>query len=197
MTAQLSEALKENSFPNVALDEKDRAIIVTAFKHGHEGVGFNKLVEELKGSVSRSTVSSKASRLSKLGYLERLAAKSRGDLKPVRVSFRCYSILSLIEELAQRTRNENQNQDYEDLRNQWNRYFAMTGSVAMLYGERAAADLFLPLMMENYGMIIERLFSLLEKDPSGIKSFFETHISPSNLEDIRKRIRKQQNKWNS
>lgn len=192
MSSQLFETLRKNAFPNQSLDDKDRKIIVTAYKHGHEGIGFNKFVQELKPHVSRSTVAFRVERLSKLGYLERINSrpKTSTKTKPVRVSFKCYSVLSVLDQtqsktadLLRRIKEESSRQErasptadvdsfkrwYQDVRDQWNSCFGMTGSIALLYGERAASDLFLPLIMESYMKLASEFFSFLNDKPNSLE----------------------------
>jgi DNA-binding Lrp family transcriptional regulator len=99
MSSRLSDLLKRNTFPSEPLDEIDRKIIEASYKHGREGVGFNRFVDELKPSVSRSTVAFRVERLCKLGYLERISNSLPGNMKPVRVSFKCFSLLSMLDQL--------------------------------------------------------------------------------------------------
>lgn len=217
LSPQLSEILKKNAFPNAPLDEKDRQIIKTSYKHGDKGIGFNKFVRELAPFVSRSTVAFRVSRLSKLGYLERVGNESRGGSKPVRVSFKCFSILSILDQMQEKTSKlvegireeaDERNVDvgslgksYDALRKSWNGCFSMIGSVAMLYGERAAADLFLPLLMEDYRKLVSEFFSLLEKRPDDLKLVqqiigerFAKQVT--SVSSIKKKVFEQQKKWN-
>ena len=220
MSSRLSELLKRNAFPNEPLDEKDRKIIEAAYKHKHEGVGFNRFVQELKPSVSRSTVAFRVERLCKLGYLERISNSSPGDLKPVRVSFKCFSLLSMLEQvqskaakLAQTIREEGSIEEneadadsvrktYDELRESWNGYFSMIGSVAMLYGERAAADLFLPLIMDDFRHLVSEFFSLLEKRPNDLELVQKIigerlETQGTSLSSIKDKVLEQQKNWNT
>lgn len=219
MSLQLSELLKESAFPNKPLDERDRKIIETAYKYGHEGIGFNRFVQELKPFASRSTVAFRVERLCALGYLERISNVKPSTAKPIRVSFRCFSILSMVEqvrkkegELARRIREERSDQQlmdsdsfrkrYEELQVDWNGCFAMIGSIAILYGERAASDLFLPLMMESYTALTSALFSFIKSKPGGLQfmqRITNTRLASSgtSLQSIKQQVAEQMKKWDT
>lgn len=220
---QLFDLLKGSTFPNEPLDEKDRKIIESAYKHGHEGVGFNKFVQELKPFASRSTIAFRVERLCKLGYLERISKSSPKDVRPVRVSFKCFSVLSVLEqlrkktaELVQRIKQENLRQKeeqlgqtdvdsfrkwYQELREDWNGCFGMVGSIAVFYGESAASDLFLPLMIGSYSELASEFFSLLSSKPNRLELMQEiTSVrlvsSGTSLQGIKEQVASQMNKWN-
>jgi hypothetical protein len=78
----------------------------------------------------------------------------------------------------------------------------MIGSVAMLYGERAAADLFLPLIMEDYRRLVSEFFSLLEKRRSDVELVRKIvgerlETQGRSLSSIKDKVLEQQKKWNT
>lgn len=212
--SDLSKKMSENGFPNVPLDDRDRKIIEITFRHLNRGAGFNKIVNELKSFISRSTVAFRVARLCRLGYLERLPRNSPGDIRPVRVSFRCFSLLNLmaqeqgkldvlakkLRERRQESGSDNLNKWYIEMREQWNGLFAMAGSVALLYGERAALDIFLPVMMEGYRNLISELFSSIENSEKSVAHLNaiigkRLRSKGTTLGAIHKEVKKQQEKW--
>lgn len=89
----LAETLGRNAFPEEPLDSKDRRLIQTLHAEGAAGIGFNRLVDKTKGSVSRSTVAARVKRLERLGYLERKREEGRGRERQVRLTFRCHTLM--------------------------------------------------------------------------------------------------------
>jgi DNA-binding Lrp family transcriptional regulator len=181
--------MKKNAFPEEPLDSKDRQLIQVAYGYRAEGVGFNQLVKAAESFASRSTVALRVERLVRLGYLERISVERPGKVKPIRVTFKCLSLMHTLElvrakamELKQdlyeaarelETGKENRTEGrperfkklYEELRQRWNGLFGMVGSLAVFYGRSAAGDLFLPLVMDDYLQISMEHFSLLQSDP--------------------------------
>jgi DNA-binding Lrp family transcriptional regulator len=177
--------LDGNTFPDEPLDSKDREIIMTLYKRGAKGAGFNELVRLARPYASRSTVALRTKRLVKLGYLERLRGSTSGRQKPVRLSFRCYALVhtlqkvrskaadlrSSLQSMAKGTETEERGdashnarefkQWYDGFRDGFNGLFGMAGSLAVLYGTSAAGDLFLPLVVDDYKALFSEFASLL------------------------------------
>ena len=76
---------------------KDRQIIQIAYGYKAEGVGFNQLVKAAESFSSRSTVALRVERLVRLGYLERISVERSGKVKPIRLTFKCFSLMHTLE----------------------------------------------------------------------------------------------------
>jgi DNA-binding Lrp family transcriptional regulator len=212
---QVREVPVRNSFPNEPLDEKDREIIVRAYKYGPEGIGFNKLVRELQPLLSRSTVALRLDRLVRLGYLERTTSSKLGGIKPARLTFKCYSLMSVVDVTKRKStilREGLQNgamqfssqeefaHRYDRVREGWSALFSMIGTVAVFYGQFAASDLFLPLVFEEYKNLSIQFFELLGTDPKLRNFSYEMMKSRAaekgvNVEKIMRETMEQQEKW--
>jgi hypothetical protein len=203
------------SFPEEPLDHRDRKLIQTIGMHGGKGIGFNRLVEESKPFASRSTVAVRTERLIRLGYLERLIARGRpGRERPVRLTFRCYSLMLSIDgarEIAARLHSEIRAMQQEaeerlgeadvkrwadEFRERYNALFGLVGSMAAFYGTSAAGDLFLPPIVEDYKNLFAHLLAMLrQKRPDLLRSLGEiigdevTTGRGLDTEEIRKKTR--------
>jgi DNA-binding Lrp family transcriptional regulator len=202
------------SFPEEPLDHRDRKLIQTIGMHVGKGIGFNRLVEESKPFASRSTVAVRIERLIRLGYLERLSAGGRpGRERPVRLTFRCYSLVLSIDrarEIAARLHSEIRAMQQEEerpgeadverwadeFRERYNALFGLVGSMAAFYGTSAAGDLFLPPIVEDYKNLFAHLLGMLrQKRPDLLRSLGEiigdevTTGRGLDTEEIRKKTR--------
>jgi hypothetical protein len=151
-----------------------------------KGIGFNRLVGRSKAFASSSTVAVRVERLVRLGYLERRGSNAPGKEKPVRLTFKCFSLMLGVErskEIASKLRldinsmSEAKDLNEEDLR-RWNqefreRYntlFGMVGTMAVFYGTSAAGDLFLPLIVDDYKTLSLEFMRLVRERPELLKS---------------------------
>jgi hypothetical protein len=125
-------------------------------------------------------------RLVRLGYLERGGEKGPGKKKPVRLTFKCFSLMLVIDkskEVAARLHSEIQSMQkresigegelkkwWGELRERYNVLFGMVGSMAVFHGTSAAGDLFLPLIVEDYKMLSTEFMTLFRERPALLKS---------------------------
>jgi DNA-binding Lrp family transcriptional regulator len=203
--------LSQGAFPEEPLDSRDRKLIQTIYGEGEKGIGFNKLVGRTRGFASRSTVAVRTERLMRLGYLERREGSERpGKEKPVRLTFRCFSLMLTVEkskEIAAKLRSELQSMQkgespvegelkrwYDEFRERYNTLFGMVGTMAVFYGTSAAGDLFLPLVVEDYKTLSAEFMTLFRERPELLKSLRgiiegEAASRGADLEEIRKKTR--------
>jgi DNA-binding Lrp family transcriptional regulator len=180
-----AEIIGRNTFPEEPLDSRDRKLIQAICKEAGRGIGFNRLVERANPFASRSTIAVRIERLVRLGYLERGGEKGSGKEKPVRLTFKCFSLMLSIDkskEVASRLHSEiqsmNKREDigegelkkwWGELRERYNALFGMVGSMAVFYGTSAAGDLFLPLIVEDYKMLSSEFMNLVRGRPALLK----------------------------
>jgi DNA-binding Lrp family transcriptional regulator len=178
--------LGKSNFPDEPLDSRDRKLIQAIFEEGAPGIGFNKLVEKMDGSASRSTVAVRMRRLVKLGYLERKREKAPGREKPVRVTFKCYTLMTVVSktrDVAAKLRSQMQSMRksggvgegdsrrwWAEFRERYNGFFGMVGSMAVFYGTAAAGDLFLPFIVEDYKSLSSEFMDMVRERPELLKS---------------------------
>jgi len=205
-----AETISGITFPEEPLDSRDRKLIQTICKEGGKGIGFNRLVEKDRPFASRSTVTVRIERLVRLGYLERGGAKGSGKEKPVRLTFKCFSLMLSIDkskEIAAKLHSEIQSMHKRDriregelkkwwgeLRERYNALFGMVGSMAVVYGTSAAGDLFLPLIVEDYKMLSTAFMNLVRERPALLKSLKDIIDEQAasrgvDLEEIRRKTR--------
>jgi hypothetical protein len=186
---EYAEAISRNKFAEEPLDSRDRKLIQTICREGQKGIGFNKLVAKAKPFASRSTIAMRIGRLGRLGYLERIPSAGAGREKPVRVTFKCFSLMLTLDKSREvaadldskiRSMREAKSIGKEELK-RWNtefkeRYnslFGLVGTIAVFYGTSAAGDLFLPLIVEDYKNLFAKFVSLLRERPALLNSLKE------------------------
>jgi DNA-binding Lrp family transcriptional regulator len=181
-----AEIISKNTFPEEPLDPRDRKLIQVIYGEGAKGIGFNRLVEKTRDFASRSTVAMTIERLVRLGYLEKRAGRRPGKVKPVRLTYRCYTFMTTIENLKVvagglesklKSMDEKKSLEKEELKKWWrefreryNSFFGMVGSMAMFYGTAAAGDLFLPLVVEDYTDLSSKFMSVCRERPELLKA---------------------------
>jgi hypothetical protein len=125
-------------------------------------------------------------RLVRLGYLEKSARGGSGKVKPVRLTYKCYTLMmtaekmkatgaglkSRLESLQKRKSLEESElkEWWGEFRERYNAFFGMVGSMAMFYGNAAARDLFLPLVVEDYKNLSAKFMNLCRKRPELLKA---------------------------
>jgi len=189
---------QKSVFPPESLDTKDRQILEVICKYGRKGQSFNKLVEEVKLFVSRSTFSVRVERLQRLGYIDKSPDEKRKQVKlisgtlPFRMLMwmirRTKDEISKIEgrlsekekEIAEASEIPQQ-EHLEDFRTYIREEFEKIGqafssvaTVAVTYGESAAGDIFLPSIMENLRGVMLMLASIMKKNPELTRAAFQT-----------------------
>ncbi|HVB95005.1 MAG TPA: hypothetical protein VND41_00200 [Nitrososphaerales archaeon] len=205
-----AEMLGKNNFPDEPLDFRDRKLIQFIYEKGAEGIGFNKLVEGTRGFASRGTVAARMQRLVKLGYLERNSKKGLGKEKPVRVTFKCYTLMMSIRktrdvsaklhsEIQSMRRSDSIEEEeakkwWGEFRERYNTFFGMVGTMAVFYGTSAAGDLFLPLIVEDYRSLSTEFMDTVRKRPELLKSIRniideQAASKGVNLEEVRRKAR--------
>ncbi|MDA4127857.1 MAG: hypothetical protein OK422_00095 [Thaumarchaeota archaeon] len=220
----IEDLMNRNAFPDEPLDANDRQIIQILYAQGPKGMGFNKLVANVAPSVSRSTLALRVRRLARLGYVERIPTRRAGQVKPVRISFKCHSLMSTLKKL--KTQSEELSQDlakldsmgksrehggleskansfrkwYDEYLSKFNGLFGMTGSVAVLYGTAAAGDLFLPLIVEDYRRLWTQFMAVMRNNPDLMtvaKNAINTQLETggTNIEEIKREIKKEAKEW--
>ena len=204
--------LMKTNFPDEPLDSRDRNLIQAVYESGEKGVGFNKLVEEAHGFASRSTVAARMRRLVNLGYLERRREKVPGRERPVRVTFKCYTLMVSIgrtREIAAKLHSQTQSMRRSDgiveeeakrwwveFRELYNTFFGMVGPMAVFYGTSAAGDLFLPLIVDDYKSLSTEFMDMVRGRPELLKSIGRIIDERAagmgvNLEEVRRKARDQ------
>lgn len=207
-----SEVLERNVFPDAPLDSKDRSLIQTVYREGEKGIGFNGLVEKARGFASKSTVALRVKRLVRLGYLERNPGTARGKQKPVRVTFKCYTMMISIDktgEIATRLRSQIRAMEgakvldeaevkryWRELRERYNTFFGMVGTMAVFYGTSAAGDLFLPLIVDEYKRVSSEFMEMLRARPElvgSIRKIVDEQAAARgiDLEEVRRNAREE------
>jgi DNA-binding Lrp family transcriptional regulator len=171
------------SFPTSLGDERldrlDRRILEAICGHGREGQGFNKLVSEVKPFVSRSTFAVRVKRLERLGFVERFpdakekrVRRTRG-MPPalmimrivVRMRQQCVEIERSIVELDDGRGVERLSRDLEVINRRIEGVFGLVGTYAVLFGEGAAGDLILPMVVEDFKKVFSALLAFLGSHP--------------------------------
>jgi hypothetical protein len=173
------------TFGKERLDALDRKLLEIICDHGREGQSFNKLVEEVKSSsASRSTFAFRAKRLERLGYLESFCDPQNKQLKRIRGR----PLMLMITRLVSKIRNQCQDLDIvltsskatdnssteegfartkqilQDASQKMKGIFSLVPTYALYLGEAAAADLVLPMVMEDFKRLNSNLASLLSSD---------------------------------
>ena len=189
---------QKSVFPSEPLDTKDRQILEVICKYGRKGQSFNKLVEEIKPFVSRSTFSARVERLQRLGYIDKSPDAKRKQVKlisgtlPFRMLMwmirRTKDDISKIEgrlsekekefgetfEMLQPERLEDFRTYIREEFEKIGQAFSSVATVAVTYGESAAGDIFLPSIMENLRGVMLKLASIMKKNPDFTIAAFQT-----------------------
>jgi DNA-binding Lrp family transcriptional regulator len=200
-------------FANEPLDDKDRQILLALRDAGPQGLGFNSLVEKVQTSVSRSTVAVRIEKLVRLGYVTKKQSERAGKIVPISLSknsellFTFISmskgmnkkLLQELEELgADNFNKEHFEKWYSSFRDSFNSAFGMTTVVAVLFGVSAASNLFIPMLMDDYNVLIAKLNEII-RNKSGASTLFRSLIdtklkrSGTSITKIMKQIRTQIN----
>ncbi len=149
--------LAKSGFPDEPLDSRDRKLVQVIYQGGAKGIGFNELVERARGFASRSTVAVRMHRLVKLGYLERNGGRGLRKEKPVRVTFKCYTLMMSIDKTKEVTAKlhsqmqsmresgsigeEEAKRWWAEFRERYNTFFGMVGTIAVFYGHLGSGGL--------------------------------------------------------
>ena len=179
-------------FPSEPLDSKDRLILEAICGYGKKGQSFNRLVDEMKPFVSRSTLAVRLERLQRLNYLEKLADDKMKQVRwirgclPTRMLMwhiaRAKEQVKAIEEcIAKKDENILKALEREilpaeiidDLRRfvqdviqrRISIVFSMAAEIAITYGDAPASYIFLPAIIEDLRNMTLRLSSLIRKRP--------------------------------
>ena len=185
-------------FPPEALDLKDRRILEVVCRYGRKGQSFNKLVEEVKPFVSRSTFAARIERLQRLGYIEKLPDKEKKQVKRISGTLRFRMLMWMIgrtkDEISKIERRLSEKETeiaetseklppehLEDFRTYIREEFEKIGQTfssvaiaAVTYGETAAGDVFLPSLMENLRGVMLKLASIMKTNPELTTTAYQT-----------------------
>lgn len=201
-------------FSPESLDLKDRQILEVVCKYGRVGQSFNKLVEEVKPFISRSTFAVRLERLQRLNYIEKLPDEKMKQVKRIRGNLQARmlmwniarakegvaTIVKLIsekeEELSKAPISERLSAEQVEgfraflrqiLLERTTNIFSSVATIAVTYGEAAAGDIFLPSITEDFRDIVRRLSSLVRKNPDLAKATLEIREKPSDesLREVR------------
>ncbi len=189
---------QKSVFPPEPLDTKDRQILEVICKYGQKGQSFNKLVDEVKPFVSRSTFAARAKRLQRLGYIEKSPDQDRKQVKRIsgtlqfrmlmftilrtkdkiskierRISEKEKEIAEISEKLAQEYHEDFRKYIREEFMN-IGQTFSSVAVAAVTYGETAAGDIFLPSLMENLRNVMLKLASIMKNNPELTQAAFQT-----------------------
>jgi DNA-binding HxlR family transcriptional regulator len=155
------------------LDTKDRQILDVICRYGQKGQSFNKLVDEVKPFVSRSTFATRVERLQRLGYIEKSPDPDRKQVKRKRISEKEKEIAEISEKLAQEYHEDFRKYIREEFMN-IGQTFSSVAVAAVTYGETAAGDIFLPSLMENLRNVMLKLASIMKNNPELTQAAFQT-----------------------
>jgi len=172
-----------------ALDERDRKILEVLYKHGRRGQSFNKLADEVKSFVSRSTLALRLEKLRRLNYIEKLPGEKRGMVR-IRATFQTRLIMWLIERakeevdevvsIISKKREELLDKDElteEDIKEfktflhkliheKVNDLFAFVVHAAIYFGMGVAKDLCLPSLINSFKKIFSAIESISKEFPA-------------------------------
>ena len=179
-------------FPPEPLDLRDRLILEAICGHGKKGQSFNRLVDEMKPFVSRSTLAVRLERLQRLNYVEKLADDKMKQVRWIRGSLptrmlmwhimRVKEEMKAIEEcIAKKDESVLKaleggilaGEIIDDLRRfvrdviqtRVSIIFSTVAEIAIVYGEAPASYIFLPAIIEDLKDMTLRLTSLIRKRP--------------------------------
>ena len=179
---------QKSVFPPDPLDTKDRQILEVIYNYGRKGQSFNKLVEEVKPFVSRSTFSTRVERLQRLGYIDKTPDPERKQVKLISgtLQFRIFMWMirrtkDVISQIGGRLSEKEkeiaeisemlQPEHIEDFRTyvrgeleKIGQTFSSVATAAVAYGESAAGDIFLPSLMESLREVMLRLASIVKNN---------------------------------
>jgi len=186
------------------LDERDRKILEVLYKYGRKGQSFNKLAEEVKPFVSRSTLATRLEKLRRLNYIEKLPGEKRGMVK-IRATFQTRLIMWLVERAKEEAdeivslilkkkeelsaKGELKDEDVEEFKRflhkliheRVNNLFTFVVYTAIHSGIEVAKDLCLPLLIDSFKKIVSaiesvsREFPVLAKPTPSINIGFKTY----------------------
>ena len=170
------------------LDERDRRILEVLYKHGRRGQSFNKLAEEVKSYVSRSTLALRLEKLRRLNYIEKLPGEKRGMVR-IRATFQTRLLIWLIERAKEEAddivslilkkeeelsaKGELKEEDIKEFKKflnkliheRINNLFAFIVYTAIHDGVEVARDLCLPSLVESFKKIVFAINSVSKKFP--------------------------------
>jgi len=178
-------------FPPEPLDLRDRLILEAICRHGKKGQSFNRLVDEMKPFVSRSTLAVRLERLQRLNYVEKLADDKMKQVRWIRGSLparmlmwhiaRAKEQVKAIEEcIAKKDENvlktlergtlpaeiiDDLRRFVQDIQRRVSIIFSMVAEIAITYGEAPASYIFLPAIIEDLRNMTLRFSSLIQKRP--------------------------------
>jgi len=188
------------------LDSKDRQILEVVCRYGRVGQSFNRLVEEMKPFISRSTFAVRLERLQRLNYIEKLPDERMKQVKRIRGTLPARMLMWSVarakegvaavvkvisekeEELSKMPATERLSAEQVEgfrtflqqiLLERTANIFSSVATVAVTYGENAAGDIFLPSITEDFRDVVRRLSSLLKKNPDLAKATLEVQKKPS------------------
>ena len=195
-------APSKSIFPPEPLDSRDRKILELLCKYRREGQSFNRLVEEAKPFVSRSTFALRVERLQRFNYAEKLPDKERKQVKRLRGTLQARMLMWLvgrmreeaseIEELITEKDEElskRKELSPEDIKTfgdflrktgveRINGVLSSVAAVAVTYGEAAAGDIFLPSVIESFRNAVLKLASIMKKNPKLAKAIVPRERPP-------------------
>jgi DNA-binding Lrp family transcriptional regulator len=199
------------TIPEESLDEKDRQILIELKDAGAKGLGFNALVEKLQPRVSRSTVAVRIEKLLRLGYLNKKQDNRTGRARPIYLSPRTKSVFIFIDKSREMSQYLLRRLDdlkisnldlkalenwFNEFRDRYNAIFGMTAVVAVLYGVSSAGDLFLPLLIDDYKALFNKLADIMRDKPNALKalrSLIDWRLADNgtSLEELKMKMKKE------
>lgn len=183
-------------FSPESLDSKDRQILEVICRYGRVGQSFNKLVNEVKPFISRSTFALRVERLQRLGYIEKLPDNERKQVKRIKGTIQARMLMwlvarakdeiSRIEKFVSEKEDEFSKQPKELSPEEINAFkdfmhnmleritqiFSWTTMVAIIYGENAAGDIFLPSTVESFRKVMPKFASAIKMNPELARAAF-------------------------
>jgi len=219
LSIDLLDVARKMQFPEDPLDHKDRQIIDILFKFKSEGIGFNRLVKISSHFASRSTVALRVQRLVSLGYVEKLQSNGSGRIKPIRLTFKCFTLMHTIEVVSGKIEDLRKNISenlskvssqeadqilhswYTETRYQWNTLFGMVGWIATFYGPTPSGDLFLPIVVEKFRQLTFEFIKSLKTKPdllAKLSGMLNDRLASSDIDprEVRDQMMDYKKKWN-
>jgi len=181
---------------------KDRRVLEVVCKYGRRGQSFNKLVEEVKPFISRSTFALRIERLQRLGYVEKFPNEKRKQVKRIRGTLQARMLMWMIarakddmakiekllsekeDELSKQLKELSPEQVKafrEFTREELERImhtFSSVAIAAITYGETAAGDIFVPSVVESFRSVMLKLASVIKKNPELVRATFSVREKP-------------------
>ena len=179
-------------FPPEPLDLRDRLILEAICRHGKKGQSFNRLVDEMKPFVSRSTLAVRLERLQRLNYVEKLAddkmkqvrwirgclptrmlmwhiARAKEQVKAIEecIAKKDESVLKALERgpLPADIIDDLRRFIQDVIQRRVSIVLSMVAEIAITYGEAPASYIFLPAIIEDLRNMTLRFSLLIRKRP--------------------------------